>query len=313
MFRTILLIILFCISLFSRTFDEIKSSKVLKVAMRENDMTYTMVNGKIVPNFDYALALKFAKYLGVKIEIVKVDSFKDFWLKDGEFIFKLPAPATPDIFKKADMTFDVISINEARKKHLIMVPYVKNKTIIFTNKNRQIEEIEDLIGKKVLLFEGMQSEIALKKMLKEKNIPIKTFSTSFIKEQNKFTVPDESDIDKNSVNFMLINRKSSMPFLSVYLAVYQNDAGASSADSFSLFQKLQRYSYLKEDLSPAFSVEKEMGYLSGTMPKNSIKLEKEFTQFLKEVKANGVFNFLMLKYLSVDLKTYNQIVEHNEN
>lgn len=313
MFRTILLIILFCISLFSRTFDEIKSSKVLKVAMRENDMTYTMVNGKIVPNFDYALALKFAKYLGVKIEIVKVDSFKDFWLKDGEFIFKLSAPATPDIFKKADMTFDVISINEARKKHLIMVPYVKNKTIIFTNKNRQIEEIEDLIGKKVLLFEGMQSEIALKKMLKEKNIPIKTFSTSFIKEQNKFTVPDESDIDKNSVNFMLINRKSSMPFLSVYLAVYQNDAGASSADSFSLFQKLQRYSYLKEDLSPAFSVEKEMGYLSGTMPKNSIKLEKEFTQFLKEVKANGVFNFLMLKYLSVDLKTYNQIVEHNEN
>jgi len=272
-----------------------------------------MVNGKIIPNFDYALALKFAKYLGVKIEIVKVDSFKDFWLKDGEFIFKLPAPATPDIFKKADMTFDVISINEARKKHLIMVPYVKNKTIIFTNKNRQIEEIEDLIGKKVLLFEGMQSEIALKKMLKEKNIPIKTFSTSFIKEQNKFTVPDESDIDKNSVNFMLINRKSSMPFLSVYLAVYQNDAGASSADSFSLFQKLQRYSYLKEDLSPAFSVEKEMGYLSGTMPKNSIKLEKEFTQFLKKVKENGFFDFLMLKYLSVDLKTYNQIVEHNEN
>mgnify|MGYP001774362363 CR=1 FL=1 len=134
-----------------------------------------------------------------------------------------------------------------------------------------------------------------------------------MKEQNKFTVPDKSDIDKNSVNLMLINRKDSMPFLSVYLAVYQNDADASSADSFSLFQKLQRYSYLKEDLSPAFSVEKKMGYLSGTMPKYSKKLEKAFTQFLKKMKANGIFNSLMLKHLSVDLKTYNQIVEHNEN
>jgi len=74
MLRTIFLIILFCISLFSRTFDEIKDSKVLKVAMRENGMTYDLVADKIIPNFDYALALQFAKYLGVKIEIGGFDS-----------------------------------------------------------------------------------------------------------------------------------------------------------------------------------------------------------------------------------------------
>jgi len=313
MLRTIFLIILFCISLFSRTFDEIKDSKVLKVAMRENGMTYDLVADKIIPNFDYALALEFAKYLGVKIEIVKVDSFKDFWLKDGKFIFALPAPATPDIFKKADMTLDIISVNESRKKYVTMVPYVKNKSIIYTNKNKQIKNIEDLIGKKVLLFEGMQSEIILRKIFKDKNIPIKTFSTSFMKKQNKFTLPKDSEIDENSVNLMLINRKDKMPFLSIYLAVYHNDADVSSTDSFSLFQKLQRYSYLKDDLVPAFTIDKKMGYLSGTMPKKSIQLAKEFRKFLKEAKANGIFDSLMLKYFSVDLKTYNQIVEHNEN
>lgn len=313
MIKTIFLFLLFFSSLYSRTLDDIKSSKVLKVAMRQNSMTYSVQNNKIIPNFDYALALEFAKYLNVKVELLRVDSFKDFWLKDGEFIFKMTPPATPDVFNKADMTLDVISVNKKREQYLTMVPYVQNKTIIFTHKEKSINKIEDLIGKKVLLFDGMQSEILLRKTLEKKNIPIKIFHTTFNKKENRFKLPIESKIDKNSVNFMLIDRTTKMPFLSVYLAVYQGDADISSADSFSLFQKLQKYSYLKGDIFPAFSIDEEMGYLSATMPKRNEALAQEFSKFLKKIKTDGTFDSLMLKYLSIDLKFYNQIVEHNAN
>jgi membrane-bound lytic murein transglycosylase MltF len=186
MLKTIFLLLLFFVSLYSRTLEDIKSSKVLKVAMRQNDMTYSLQDDKIVANFDYALALEFGKYLGVKIELVHVDSFKSFWLKDGNFIFKLPAPSTPDIFKKADMTLDIISINKTRLKHINMVPYIQNKSIVFTNKNRKMKKIEDLVGKKILLFDGMQSQIILKKELEKRKIPMKIFYVSFDKKKNDF-------------------------------------------------------------------------------------------------------------------------------
>jgi len=313
MFKSLLLFLLFFVSLYARTIDDIKNSKVLKVAMRENDMTYSMKDDKIVPNFDYALAQEFTKYLGVKLELVPVDSFKTFWLKDGEFIFKHSEPSTPDIFKKADMTLDIISVNERRLKHIHMVPYIQNKSIIFTNKNKKMKKIEDLIGKKIILFDGMQSQIILKEELKERKISTKIFYVTYDNKTNNFTNIKNSKIDKKSVNIFLIDRKTKMPFLSVYFTVFKGDVDAGSGDTFSLFQKLQKYTYLKGDLYPAFSLEKNMGYLSGTMPKNSTELRDEFAKFIEESKENGTLNALMLKFLSIDLKSYNSIVQNSEN
>jgi membrane-bound lytic murein transglycosylase MltF len=314
MWKTIFLsVLLFASSLYARSFEEIKNSKVLKVAMRQNGMTYSLQDNKIIANFDYALALEFGKYLGVNIEIVKVDSFKDYWLKDGEFIFKQDAPSTPDLFKKADMTLDIISVNESRLKHINMVPYIQNRSIIFTNKNKKIQKVEGLVGKRILLFDGMQSQLMLKKELEKRDIPTKVSYVSFDKETKNFTGLKDAKIDKNSVNIFLINKNTKMPFLSVYFAVFQGDVDASSADTFSLFQKLQKYTYLKGDLYPAFSLEKDMGYLSGTMPKGSIKLRDEFKKFIGISKQNGTFNALMLKYLSIDLNSYNRIVQNSEN
>ena len=313
MLKTIFLLLLFFVSLYSRTLEDIKSSKVLKVAMRQNDMTYSLQDDKIVANFDYALALEFGKYLGVKIELVHVDSFKRYWLKDGDFIFKQPAPSTPDIFKKVDMTLDIISVNKKRMKHVNMIPYIQNKSILFTNKNKKIKKIEDLIGKRILLFDGMQSQIILEEELKKRKIPKNIFYVNFDKKTNGFTNLADAKIDENSVNIFLINRKTKMPFLSVYFSVYKGNVDAASGDTFALFQKLQKYTYLKGDLYPAFSLEKDMGYLSSTMSKKSIKLKDEFTRFIEESKKNGTLDSLMLKHLSIDLKSYNKIVENSEN
>jgi len=313
MIKVLFLSIFLFSSLYSRTLEEIKSSKVLKVAMRKNDMTYSLKNDKIVANFDYDLALAFGKYLGVDIELVPVDSFKSFWLKDGSFIFKQPIPSTPDIFKKADITLDIISVNETRLQHINMVPYVQNKSIIFTNKNEKIKRVEDLIGKKILLFDGMQSQIMLEKELKKREIPKKVFYVSFDKKTNSFTDINSVKIDDRSVNIFLIDKKTKMPFLSVYFTVFKGDVDAASGDTFALFQKLQKYTYLKGDLNPSFSLEKQMGYLSATMPKNNTKLRDEFAKFIEIAKKDGTLNNLMLKHLSIDLKSYNNIVQNSEN
>jgi ABC-type amino acid transport substrate-binding protein len=272
-----------------------------------------MQDDKIVANFDYALALEFGKYLGVKIELIHVDSFKTFWLKDGQFIFNHTAPLTPDIFKKADMTLDIISVNKKRMKHVNMIPYIQNKTILFTNKNKKMKRVEDLVGKKILLFDGMQSQAILEEELKKRKIPITVFHVNFDKNTNSFTNMKNAKIDEKSVNIFLINRKTKMPFLSVYFAVFKGDVDAGSGDTFALFQKLQKYTYLKGDLYPAFSLEKNMGYLSGTMPKSSIELKDEFAKFIEKSKVDGTLNALMLKYLSIDLKLYNSIVKNSEN
>ncbi len=78
--------------------------------MRQNSMTYSIDKDKIIPGFDYALALEFSKFLDTKLEIVPVHMFRDYWFRDGKLIFKSPPPVTPpDIFDKADMTLDIIS------------------------------------------------------------------------------------------------------------------------------------------------------------------------------------------------------------
>lgn len=313
MLRKLFLLLLFCISLYARNFNDIKNSNVLKVAMRQNAMTYSMQNNKIIPGFDYALALEFSKFLGVKLELVHVNMFKDYWLKNNEFIFNMKAPVTPDIFQKADMTLDITSTNEKRKKYINMVPYIENKTIIFSNENLDVTNVEDLIGKRVFLFEGMQSEFLLKNILKKKNIPYDISYCTYDEKKKKIVYDKNFNLLKNSVNLVVMNVKAKMPFLYIYLAVYQKDVDASSTDAFSLFQKLHVYEYLKEDLSPSFTLEKKMGYLSATMPKHSEKLKQEFAKFISKSKKNGLLNELMLKHLNVDLQTYKKILEYHED
>jgi len=313
MLQKLFFLLLFCVSLYSRSFYEIKNSKILKIAMRQNAMTYYLEQDKIISGFNYALAIEFSKFLGVKLELVHVNMFKDYWLKDNEFIFNMEPPVTPDIFKQADMVLDITSVNEKRKKYINMVPYIENKTIIFSNKNLNIKNVKDLVGKKVFLFEGMQSEYLLKNILKNKNIKHKILKSTYDVKNKEIVYYENFDFKEDAVNLVVMDIKAKMPFLYIYLAVYEKDVDATSTDAFSLFQKLHMYEYLKEDLTPSFTLEKEMGYLSATMPKHSDKLKEQFSKFIDKSKKDGLLNSLMLKYLNVDLDTYIKILEYHEN
>jgi len=313
MIRNICLLFVLSISLYGRSYEEIINTKVLNVAMRQNSMTYSLNDGKIVPGFNYALAKEFCKFMGVKLKIVHVKMFRDYWFRNGAIVFKSKSPVLPDIFDKADITIDIISKNKEREKYVSMIPYIENKTILFSNKDSNIKNVKDLIGKQVLLFEGMQSQYLLENILKKENIRFKTFSSKY-DEKNKKMLFDKNDkkLDE-SINFVLINRKEKLPFLYVYLSVYQKDVDASLTDAFSLFQKLYKYEYLKDDLIPSFTLDQKNGYLSATMPKNSKKLQERFRSFVKISEKNGFLNKLMMKHLNIDLKTYKKILEYHEN
>lgn len=311
--RIIVLLLLFYMSLFARTYDEIVSSNVLKIAMRSNNLTYHIEDQKVVSGFMYDLAKEFSKFLGVRLEIVHVENFKDFWLKDDKYIFALNPPATPDIYKKADCSLDLISINDRRKKYVDMIPFMKNKTMIFSHKNADIKNFQDLIGKKFLMFKGMQSEYILKSRLKSIGIKYKVFECQYSEKLKQLVFCEDFNPCKDGVNILLIDPKKQIPFLYFYIAIYQEEVDASLTDAFSLFEKLYRYEYLKDDLYPSFALDKEMGYLSGVFAKDTPVLKDKFEQFVKEVYKNGFMDSLMIKYLNINLKTYDEILEYYEN
>lgn len=306
--KNIFVLIILSICMFANGHDT-----VLKVAMREMPVNYIYNNTKLTKGFNYELAEGFANYLGLKLEIVKVNKFKDYWLKDGKIIFKMKPPVTPDIFKKADITLDVTSKNNLRSKYIDMLPYIKNKSTIFSHKEANIQNVHDLIGKKLLIRENMQSFVLTTKLLDKNSIDYVLYKCHYDEISGDLIFDQPFKPVNNKVNLVVIDKKSKIPYLYGYLLVYKKIVDASSTDSFSLFQKLSQYSYLRDELIPSFSLDKQMSYLSATVPKGSLKLQKKFLEFINKLQNNGDLDRLMTKHFRISLESYNKILDHNEN
>lgn len=307
------LFLLLCLSLYGGTYEQIIETKTLKIAMREIPVNYIKDGDKIVAGFNYELASEFAKYLGVKLEIVKVNKFKDFWTKDGKVILKMKPPATPDIFKKVDMTLDITSKNAKRDKYIEMIPYIKNKAVLFSHKDVNIKEFKDLIGKKIYLHEHMQSYRLVIELAQKHNIPYKIDKCEYDKKEGKLVFINDFKLAKDKINIVLKDKESKTPDLFGYLIVYRKFVDSASTDSLTLFLKLSEYGYLKNELEPSFPIEKNMGYLSATMPKEAVKLKKKFNEFVTSIEKNGFLDTLVHKHLKIGLNQYNHLLGYNEN
>lgn len=305
--------LLMCLSLYGGTYEHIMETKTLKVAMREIPVNYVKDNDKIIEGFNYELASEFAKYLGVKLEIVKVNKFKDFWTKDSKIILKMSPPVTPDIFKKADMTLDITSKNSIRDKYIEMIPYIQNKTVLFSHKDVNIKDIKDLIGKKIYLHEQMQSYRLIIELAKKHNIPYKIDKCEYNKKAGKLVFINDFKLAKDKMNIILKDKKSKTPDLFGYLVVYRKFVDSTATDSFTLFQKLSKYGYLRSELKPSFPLEKDMGHLCATMPKEAVKLKKKFKEFVASIDQNGFLDTLLHKYLKIGLNKYNHLLGYYDN
>ncbi|WP_129408028.1 transporter substrate-binding domain-containing protein [Marinitoga lauensis] len=106
------------------------------------------------PGFCYELAKIYADYLNVELKIHIVDSFVDYWTKNGEIVLKKEHAETPDIYGKVDVVADIITVTPERKKIVNMIPFIENAEILYARKDIEAQDFNDLKGKKIITGEA---------------------------------------------------------------------------------------------------------------------------------------------------------------
>jgi signal transduction histidine kinase/ligand-binding sensor domain-containing protein len=123
-----------------RDLDDILASKELIIGIRERPFVY-LAQGK--QQFNYALALAFAKELGVKPVLKTISTFSDYWKNDQGFIDK-EAAYTPKAFKEFDIACDVIESLKWRESKVDILPFFPLVHTIVARNDTPIQYIDDL-------------------------------------------------------------------------------------------------------------------------------------------------------------------------
>jgi len=129
--------------------DDILASKELIIGVRERPFVYLEHEKQ---QFNYALALAFAKELGVKPVLKKISSFSDYWKNDQGIIDKETA-YTPKAFKDFDIACDVIEPIKWRESKVDILSFFPLVHTIIARNDTSIQYIDDLHD-----FQGVTSK-----------------------------------------------------------------------------------------------------------------------------------------------------------
>jgi signal transduction histidine kinase/ligand-binding sensor domain-containing protein/ABC-type amino acid transport substrate-binding protein len=132
-----------------RDLDDIIKSQELRIGVRERPFVY-LEGGK--EQFNYALALAFAKELGVKPVLIKISTFSDYW-KNDQGIIEKDAAYTPSEFKNFDIACDVIEPLKWRESKVDILSFFPLVQTIIALKETPIQYIDDLHD-----FQGVTSK-----------------------------------------------------------------------------------------------------------------------------------------------------------
>jgi len=132
-----------------RDLDKILDSGELIIGVRERPFVYHK-HGK--EQFNYALALAFAKELGVKLVPKEISSFSDYW-KNEQGIIDKKESYTPEAFKYFDIACDVIEPLKWRESKVDILSFFPLVQTIIARKNTPIQYIDDLHD-----FQGVTSK-----------------------------------------------------------------------------------------------------------------------------------------------------------
>ena len=123
-----------------RDLDDILQSKKLIIGIRERPFVYQK-NGKI--QFNHALALAFAKELGVEAVLYEISSFSDYWKNESGRIEK-DQSYTPDVFNHIDIACDVIEPLDWRKNKIDIISFFPLIQTVIARKQTEIHTVDDL-------------------------------------------------------------------------------------------------------------------------------------------------------------------------
>ncbi|GAA5524173.1 membrane-bound lytic murein transglycosylase F [Microbulbifer aestuariivivens] len=140
--------------------DEIRKRGLLRAVTRNHPGTYFMWKGRVM-GYEYELLQKFAKELGVRLEIVVAPTHKEVFtmIRDG----------------KADIAASLISATTTRDEAGMDFgpPYMQEEVSIVGRKHDKIENLQDLDGRTIhLLRSSSQYEVLMKLLQKHEDIDV---------------------------------------------------------------------------------------------------------------------------------------------
>ena len=126
------------------TLEQVKTSGTLVVVSRNGPTTYYENPHGGYTGFEYSLAKRFAKYLGVKMEIREQEDL-------GKMLGELN---TRDHVKNGHMAASGLTITSKRKKKVLFTtPYLQiTQQLIYRAGDKRPRKIEDLYGKTILII-----------------------------------------------------------------------------------------------------------------------------------------------------------------
>lgn len=285
------LLLLICALSVGRDLLDVLGTKELRVGIRNisSEVVY-FPNNENRPGFCFELAKEFADYLGVNVKIIEFDDLYDYF-DDGTF-------------DNVDIIADILTITDARKKVMNLVPFIENGEVLFGRIGESVSKLEDLKGKRVLVLESFAFLNFLKAELDNAKISYvvnRVYPTDNVLQylNDNYTEPN-----KNVVEILLVPKDFAYYDYFDYVQVMKGNADVGVVDTFSFAQKYFNTLFLKQNIVPLMMLRKETGYLGFGFSKGSPLLAKEFERFLAYAKSSGMFNTLFKKYMTIDYNDY---------
>ena len=285
------LLLLVCALGIGRDLFDVLGTKELRVGIRNisSEVVY-FPNNENRPGFCFELAKEFADYLGVNVKIIEFDDLYDYF-DDGTF-------------DNVDIIADILTITDARKKVMNLVPFIENGEVLFGRIGESVSKLEDLKGKRVLVLEDFVFFNLLKTELDNAKIGY-VVNRVYPKDNDlKYLNDNYTKASKNVVEILLVSKDFEYYDYFDYVQVIQKNADVGIVDTFSFAQKYFNTLFLKQNIVPLMMLRKETGYLGFGFSKSSPLLAKEFERFLAYAKSSGMFNKLFKRYMTIDYNDY---------
>ena len=143
----------------TRDFDDIVNSGKIVIALRDRDMVYHEFGKQ---QFSHHLAVKFAEFLGLQIEIKITPKFSNYFEDDNGIIAK-DSIYMPKWFNEFDVACDLIAPLSWRLKKVDVIDYMPNAMVVIGRKDTKISSINDLSVLEGVTSKGSSYEHALNK------------------------------------------------------------------------------------------------------------------------------------------------------
>ncbi len=293
-------------SLQARNWETIKESGYINISVRESSTLLYNSSSTDGYGMSYDLAKDFASYYNLDAKFIVTNSFGDYWKSNGEILLKNNKMATPDIYDTIDLAADIFTVKDRREELIDMHPYMDNVELFFGSHNLNIKSYQDIIGKRLLLWESMSFNSIVKNEMDKQNIPYTVTYVDY--KDNRFILPVNHKVNDKVVNLYFFPANTNVSSKLVYQFIVSSYADIGINDAPSLMLEIFEKAYYRDNLRPFIPAQTKRTKLAWGSAKENKILSKKIKEFIALDNKNKNFSKRFYKYLGMNLNEYKELI-----